>query len=152
MKSTPKIQKSKAAHTKRLRMEANSMLVLLRMKTMRVPNSSDENTDKSQLKIVDNSAIQDLGVPKFLVNKWLNIQAEKSKFSSIRCQVDNKDDVSVYSETTQPLLSSKLVESALLQESSKVLNLNFEELVMGGQARDRSSTYYKKSADINFHK
>lgn len=39
----------------------------------------------------------DLGVPKFLVNKWLNVQNPKSKFVKKSCQIDNAADVSEYS-------------------------------------------------------
>lgn len=44
--------------------------------------------------------IKDLGVPKFLVNKWLNIQNGKSKFVQKSCQIDNSADVSMASEYT----------------------------------------------------
>ena len=44
--------------------------------------------------------IKDLGVPKFLVNKWLNIQNGKSKFVQKSCQIDNSADVSMTSEYT----------------------------------------------------
>jgi hypothetical protein len=40
------------------------------------------------------------------VNKWLNIGAKKSKFGQPGCQVDNKEDVSVYSESTYSKISS----------------------------------------------
>lgn len=39
----------------------------------------------------------DLGVPKFLVNKWLNLKNSKSKFIQKSCQIDNAADVSEYS-------------------------------------------------------
>lgn len=51
-----------------------------------------ENSEEERIK-----AAQDLGVPKFLVNKWLNIKEGKSKFNQKSCQIDNPADVSEYS-------------------------------------------------------
>ena len=64
-------------------------------------------------------------MPKFLVNKWLNIKQDKSKFTQLRCQVDNKDDVSVYSETTMSIVSSpKLRQISLKKQTSKFSSSN----------------------------
>ena len=43
-------------------------------------DTANQNQD-SLIKLIDSSGIQDLGVPKFLINKWLNIQNKKSKFA-----------------------------------------------------------------------
>jgi hypothetical protein len=71
-----------------------------------------------------NNNIKDLGVPKFLVNKWLNIKQDKSRFVDPNCQVDNKDDVSSYSETTLSKLSSPRVRIRRGKLHSKFSNKN----------------------------
>lgn len=78
--------------------------------------NEDSNNQESLQNVANSSAVKDLGVPKFLVNKWLNIQNAKSKFADTNCQFDNKDDVSVYSETTQSMLSTKIQPRFLNQK------------------------------------
>ena len=54
---------------------------------------------------VNQNVTNNLGLPKFLVNKWLNIKPNKSKFNNSQNRVDNADDVSVYTDTTISKLS-----------------------------------------------
>jgi hypothetical protein len=52
-------------------------------------------TDEARL-----AALKDIRVPRFLINKWLNIEIPKSKFIKESCRIDNADDVSEYSESS----------------------------------------------------
>ncbi|CAI2359754.1 unnamed protein product [Moneuplotes crassus] len=64
-----------------------------------VPFSYQPNEDDRK------AAIQNLGVPKFLVNKWLNVKNTRSHFRQSHCQIDNKDDVSIYSGSSFSIVS-----------------------------------------------
>ena len=86
------------------------------MNNLEQTGNSELAAQDSLHNVANSSAVKDLGVPKFLVNKWLNIQNAKSKFADLNCQFDNKDDVSVYSETTQSVLSSKIMPRFLYQK------------------------------------
>ena len=46
-----------------------------------------------------------MGVPKFLVNKWLNVGWTKSKFVQKSWQIDNEDDVSKTSDWSRSSVS-----------------------------------------------
>ena len=78
---------------------------------------------------IDTKKIEEIGVPRFLVNQWLNIQPKKSSFVNEENQVDDKEDVSVYSETTMSqksiLFSTKYNESP---RKSKFSNAKFNHL------------------------
>ena len=61
-------------------------------------------------------------MPKFLVNKWLNVSMAKSKFGEDRCKIDNPADISEYSVTTRSnknVLSPKLSDQQISAGLSK---------------------------------
>lgn len=89
--------------------------------------------------IANSEKIKELGVPRALVNKWLNIQQNKSKFKELRCQVDNKDDVSVYTETTYSKISSPCMHSALLAaKGAKFSNKNVASVFKKSKLSEKS--------------
>jgi hypothetical protein len=66
------------------------------------------------------NAALSVGVPKFLVQKWLNIEGPKSKFNQKSCQVDNEEDISEYSEYSMTSMSQQNAESTKeIKEMSK---------------------------------
>lgn len=76
---------------------------------------------------VDYSKLKDLGVPKYLINQWLGIQPEKSGFKKPENQVDNKDDISIYSETNTE--SSNLMSRAGALRKSRFSNNNVTGMI-----------------------
>ena len=104
------------------------------------------NNLDSLKKVADSTAVKDLGVPKFLVNKWLNIQNGKSKFAEINCQIDNKDDVSVYSETTQSIISAKIKPRFINQKKESMKIDAIGDIFNNFERRDRSQTIKKTKA------
>lgn len=77
------------------------------------------------LDISSKKEIKDLGVPKFLVNKWLNIGLKKSKFEQAHCQIDNQEDVSVYSESSCSKISSKNVSLSRIMDNNLAMKSKF---------------------------
>lgn len=91
--------------------------------------------------------MKDIGVPKFLVNQWLGIQPEKSGFQKPENQVDNQDDVSIYSETTTEK-SFKFLQSSIVRKSKfaaaktvKLLKpINPDQVLLSNEATQSSSS------------
>jgi len=91
---------------------------------------------KSSYKVVENKinaqkmAIKELGLPKSLVNKWLDIENPKSWFVKKRCQVDNSADVSLasseFSNSTKSIVKDSLSKNidrrpSFFKNSAKVI-------------------------------
>jgi len=103
-------------------------------------------------------------VPKFLVNKWLNIGQEKSKFVDPNCQLDNKDDVSVYSESNFSKFSSpkgrkfgrvpKFSKFSNSNLASKIFKNDRSEAISQFDDNDslsrRGSTYKKREQENSY--
>jgi hypothetical protein len=83
----------------------------------------EENVEDMKLKNAQQKGVKDLGVPKFLVNKWLNIQNPKSKFQN--CKIYNPSDVSVFSSEVSE--STKTIELIASAEGTKRKSIFWEQ-------------------------
>ncbi|CAI2379987.1 unnamed protein product [Moneuplotes crassus] len=96
---------------------------------------------------------QDLGVPKFLVNKWLNVQNQKSKFVQKSCQIDNAADVSEYSVTSKTSKNTTALDNYRKEScfNTSEKSINCPNLLSPSRQAQKSFYFLKKEAEDAKH-
>ena len=99
--------------------------------------------------------IKNMNVPKFLINKWLNIQNQKSKFAQRANQFDNEEDISIYSEITQSnksVINSNLAISSMKRRSRISSKKSSSQLVKQGDEQPAFASVFKTKNTLGVRK